>query len=85
MLDILNPNFSRYVDLGDVASDRVLREGGMTQTKLSQRASCVLSREREKASRYSSIEGLHGNYHALIGGANGHMFDPTFAAFDPVF
>lgn len=75
MLDLLNPNSSRYPDIGDVASDRVLRRGDMTQTILS----------NGKPTSYGSIEALHGNFHTIVGGDNGHMAHPSIAAFDPVF
>lgn len=75
MLDLMNPNSSRYPDIGDIASDRVLRTGDMTQTILS----------TGRAASYGSIEGIHGDYHSLIGGENGHMGHPSIAAFDPVF
>jgi tyrosinase len=32
-----------------------------------------------------SIEGIHGQYHGLIGGTAGHMSQVPVAAFDPVF
>jgi Common central domain of tyrosinase len=86
MLDILNPNSTRYPRLGDIASDLVLREGDLTQTGLSRGTSGKLPRDRDgKAATYGSIEGIHGNYHTLIGGTNGHMSHPSIAAFDPVF
>lgn len=82
MLDILNPNSSRYPDLQDVASDMVLRGGDLTNTKLTRTISGVPG---SKAASYGSIEGLHGNYHTIIGGSNGHMSHPSIAAFDPIF
>ena len=77
MLEILNPNSTRYPDLNDVASDLVLREGDLTRVGM--------TREKGRAATYGSIEALHGNYHILLGGANGHMSHPSIAAFDPVF
>jgi hypothetical protein len=86
MLDILNPNSSRYPQLEDVASDLVLRGGDLTQTKLSRTTSAASLRDPgSKAASYGSIEALHGNYHTIIGGSNGHMSHPSIAAFDPVF
>ncbi|KIW32469.1 uncharacterized protein PV07_04014 [Cladophialophora immunda] len=86
MLDILNPSSTRYPRLGDVASDLVLREGDMTQAGLSRATSGILPRDGGgRPASYGSIEALHGNYHTLVGGPNGHMSSPSIAAFDPVF
>ncbi|EXJ66952.1 uncharacterized protein A1O5_10147 [Cladophialophora psammophila CBS 110553] len=86
MLDILNPHSTRYPRLGDVASDLVLREGDLTQTRLSRGTSRILPGEGGgRPASYGSIEALHANYHTLVGGANGHMSSPSIAAFDPVF
>ncbi|OAP60301.1 hypothetical protein AYL99_05303 [Fonsecaea erecta] len=86
MLDILDPGSTRYPRLGDVASDSVLREGDLTQTGLSKGTAGILPRDGNgRPASYGSIEALHGNYHTLMGGPNGHMSSPSVAAFDPVF
>ena len=86
MLDILNPNSTRYPPLGDVASDSVLQGGDLTQTRLSRGTSGMLPRDKEgRAASYGSIEGIHGNYNTIIGGANGPVLHPSIAGFDPVF
>lgn len=36
-------------------------------------------------SQYDSIESLHDNVHAMLGGKSGHMTIVPFSAFDPVF
>ncbi|KAF8523887.1 common central domain of tyrosinase-domain-containing protein, partial [Hysterangium stoloniferum] len=33
---------------------------------------------------FGSLEGVHNNVHGILGG-NGHMTDPDYAAFDPIF
>jgi Common central domain of tyrosinase len=92
MLDILNPNSSRYPRLEDVASDlvmqngsSVLQKGDLTDTVLSKETSGKSRDPDGKAATYGSIEGMHNNYHGLIGGSGGHMNHPSIAAFDPVF
>lgn len=39
----------------------------------------------EDTHQYDSLESLHDNVHAMLGGANGHMTIVPFSAFDPVF
>ncbi|CAN8098897.1 unnamed protein product [Discula destructiva] len=36
-------------------------------------------------SQYDSLESLHDNVHAMLGGSDGHMTIVPFSAFDPVF
>ena len=80
MLDILNPYSRRNTDFQEVASDTVLQD--MTQTIPSQRTSDILRRGGDrKAASYGSIEALHGDFHTIIGGNNGHMKHPSIAAF----
>jgi len=85
MLDILNPNSSRYPKIEDAASDMVLRGGDLTQTRLTKTISGAFLDPGSRAASYGSIEGLHGNFHTIIGGTNGHMSHPSIAAFDPIF
>lgn len=39
----------------------------------------------EDTSQYDSLESLHDNVHAMLGGSDGHMTIVPFSAFDPVF
>ena len=38
-----------------------------------------------EASKYSSIEDVHNNIHALMGGNEGHMSELDYASYDPSF
>lgn len=39
----------------------------------------------EDTSQYDSLESLHDNVHAMLGGSDGHMTIVPFSAFDPAF
>ena len=41
--------------------------------------------EEKTTKAMGSLEGIHNNYHGLLGGDFGHMGRPPIAAFDPVF
>lgn len=41
--------------------------------------------KRDTVPIYGSLEGIHNQYHGIIGGFAGHMSRVPVAAFDPVF
>jgi len=82
VLDIV---FSKpYSNLKIMATDKVLASGQMDNVKISQRTDKLFEALGERPS--GSLEGIHGNYHVLIGGTGfGHMNTTMVASFDPVF
>jgi len=41
--------------------------------------------QRDENQANGSLEGLHNNYHGILGGNGGHMGRVATSAFDPVF